>query len=132
MCVIANSSSSTSNSSSTSRPQSGGIEVATKSINKTRRLWSVRGLTTFIVNNPISRKQALVCSKVLGKSGCWLFCVQCSIALYVSHGRPLNLYHIWWGCDRGGPCNTSSIDCLVAWCNTKPSKHINSALFYPH
>ena len=39
---------SNSNSSSSSRrPQSGGIEVATKSISKTRRLGSVRGLMTF-------------------------------------------------------------------------------------
>ena len=38
---------SNSNSSSSRRPQSGGIEVATKSISKTRCLGSVRGSTTF-------------------------------------------------------------------------------------
>ena len=38
---------SNSNSSSSRRPQSGGIEVATKSISKTRRLGSVRRSTTF-------------------------------------------------------------------------------------
>ena len=40
-------SNSNSSSSSSRRPQSGGIEVATKSISKTRRPGSVRGLTTF-------------------------------------------------------------------------------------
>ena len=40
-------SNSRSSSSSSRRPQSGGIEVATKSISKTRRLGSVRGSTTF-------------------------------------------------------------------------------------
>ena len=55
---VANSSSCSSSStcSSSRRPQDGGIEAATKSISEMRRLWSVRGLTTFIVNNPISQK----------------------------------------------------------------------------
>src|SRR5438552_18401766 len=34
----------------------------------------------FLVNKPISQKQTLVCSKLLGKSGCWLPCVQYFIA----------------------------------------------------
>ena len=38
---------SNSNSSSSRRPQSSGIEVATKSISKMRCLGSVRGSTTF-------------------------------------------------------------------------------------
>ena len=79
---------SNSNSSSSSRRlQSSGIEVATKSISKDETSGECKRINDFLVNDPSSQKQTLVCSKLLGKSGCWLLCVQCSVA-FVRITRP--------------------------------------------